>query len=48
VAQRGPFYIELRGIRRYYATFDDANIVANDIFNRTGVIVGIFRTEVTA
>lgn len=45
-ARRQKAYnIEVRGRKRHYATFEDARAVAERIFERTGVIVGIEATR---
>ena len=39
------FYIESKGKKHYYNSIDDALNTANKIFQATGIVVGIFRTE---
>ena len=36
------YHIIIKGRTYRYATFDAANAAANAIFNKTGVIVGIY------
>lgn len=35
------YTITIKGKRHFYATLDEARRVASDIFNATGIVVGI-------
>lgn len=39
------FYIEIKGKKHFYNNIESATKAANEVFKKTNIVLGIFRTE---